>query len=194
MRLADFSPLLLWVSVGAGLFCLSLLVQSLLFPRSRTWPVVLPLGEGASLRGFLNRSVGALTGLAAICLAALAYLDIQSWPLPRGVQGGLGALFFFGGGFFALRGFLTLGPELSTGTPGELELRGVYRFSRNPQYTGTVVVLLGTVLLSSSALVALAALPWCLWFLLAPFPEEGWLRDHLGKNYEDYCSRTRRYL
>ena len=172
-----------------------LVIHSLLLPSLRVWPVPLPDDRAAFLRALLNRSTGPIVGISAACLLALALLDFGSLQLPRWLHLGFGALLFLAGGAFAGSGFRTLGPEISTGTPpGELELRGPYRISRNPQYVGTIGVLLGTGLLANSSLCILAGLGWCPWFLVAPFAEEAWLRGHLGPAYESYLSSTRRYL
>ena len=77
---------------------------------------------------------------------------------------------------------------------GDLQVRGPYRISRNPQYVGAVGVLAGLALLSNSFTVLLAVVPWCLWFWLAPLAEEPWLRALLGDSYISYAARTKRYL
>ena len=97
-------------------------------------------------------------------------------------------------GAFALAGYRTLGVEISTGTVGGLEIRGPYRSSRNPQYVVTAGGLIGAALIANSGLFLIGAIAWCSWFLLAPIAEESWLRSLLGSPYEEYLSRTRRYL
>jgi protein-S-isoprenylcysteine O-methyltransferase Ste14 len=50
------------------------------------------------------------------------------------------------------------------------------------------------VLVSNSELALVVWALWTLWFALAPFAEEPWLREKLGAPYEEYTKRTRRYL
>lgn len=77
---------------------------------------------------------------------------------------------------------------------GELTLAGFYRFSRNPQYLGWVLFLLGFTLTDWSL--------WCLGALLVVavslhllvLIEEEHLRRVFGQAYEEFCSRVPRYL
>ena len=185
---------LLGFSLVASAIGLAILLQSILFPASRVWPVP---ADGRRLRWFrvlLSRAVGPVIGLSMASMLGLAFADFGSMNLSTSLHVALGALLFIAGGALGWSGFRTLGPEISTGSPGELVVRGPYRFSRNPQYVGAVGVLAGIAMLSNSVTVVVAALPWCVWFLLAPIAEEPWLETLLGEPYAAYAARTRRYL
>lgn len=73
--------------------------------------------------------------------------------------------------------------------------RGPFRVSRNPLYVGLIALYLGLALLWPSfwALVltpvGIAALWWG-----AIAPEERYLREKFGADYEAYCARVRRWL
>jgi protein-S-isoprenylcysteine O-methyltransferase Ste14 len=127
-------------------------------------------------------------------MLALSLVDFSSLGLPAWIHISAGVGLFAAGGSFGWMGFRTLGPEISTGIPGDLQVRGPYRISRNPQYVGAVGVLSGLALLSNSLTVLLAAVPWCLWFWLAPLAEEPWLQVLLGDPYISYAAKTKRYL
>ena len=104
---------------------IALLVHSLLFPSLRVWPVPVPAQRAIYLRTRLNRSTGLVTGLSALCLVLLGVLDFESLQLARPVHLGVGAALFITGGCLAGLGFLTLGPEISTGaTPDTVQLKG----------------------------------------------------------------------
>ena len=87
-----------------------------------------------------------------------------------------------------------MGVTASQGFGGPLLVSGAYRYSRNPQYVGTVAGLLGYGVLCNSALTLVAVLLSSSWYLLAPFAEEPWLRERLGAPYEEYAASVRRYL
>lgn len=72
---------------------------------------------------------------------------------------------------------------------------GPYQLSRNPLYVGLLVLYagLGLVLDSWGALILLP-LAWAGLLWGAILPEEAYLRVELGKPYEDYRSRVRRWL
>ncbi len=103
------------------------------------------------------------------------------------------ALLFSGGGF-ALWGYLGLGVGASQGQHEGLIAAGAYRYSRNPQYVGTIVSLLGYAVLFNSALELIVWVLWSAWFLAAPFAEESWLREQVGPSYDEYAKEVPRYF
>lgn len=186
--------LLVVLVVFQALWYSALLVFSIAYPAHRIWPTPASSGRGARFRSWMTRTTGLAFGLSALALIGLSWIDFGSLGLPPALALSTGAILFGFGGAFALAGFRTLGPDVSTGVIGELEVSGPYAFSRNPQYVGTVGVLVGFILLSNSSLVAIGALAWIPWYVMAPFAEEAWLRELLGSPYESYLTRTRRYL
>ena len=87
-----------------------------------------------------------------------------------------------------------LGAYNSAGLKGELMTGGLYCHSRNPQYLGGVVGLIGLVLFSNASFVLLLGLLAALLFVLWPFSEEPWLKERFGRDYERYCERVPRFL
>ena len=98
------------------------------------------------------------------------------------------------GAAFALWGAFALGIPASQGLGGALITVGPYRYSRNPQYVGNCGFVLGYGVLCGSFLTLAAAFPLMLWFILAPFAEEPWLRERLGASYERYSSGAPRFV
>lgn len=185
---------LLGVSLLGALLGIGVLAQSIAFPGSRVWPVPADADRFNASRIFVNRAVTPVIGLSAASMLALSLIDFGSLGLPAWIHISAGAALFAAGGSFGWMGFRTLGFEISTGNPGDLQVRGPYRISRNPQYVGAVGVLIGLALLSNSLTVLLAAVPWCLWFCIAPLAEESWLQALLGDPYISYVDKTKRYL
>ena len=120
MNLEPTVSILLAVPLITAAIWLGLLVHSLLFPNLRVWPVPVPAQRAVLLRTRLNRSAGLATGLSALCLFLLGLADFGSLQLALSVHIGLGAALFL-----------------------SVQLRGPYRISRNPQYVGTIGVLVG---------------------------------------------------
>lgn len=166
------------------------LVVSIVSPRLRFWPPPDP----PSWRHAISRYTGVLGPFATVGLLALGLLDQGSLGWEHGARWGLGALLAAPGGFLALWGYFGLGLEASMGGPRDLAAQGAYRISRNPQYVGTIAFMLGYALLCNSTLTLVAWALWTIWFVLAPFAEEPWLREKLGAPYDEYASRVRRYL
>ena len=72
---------------------------------------------------------------------------------------------------------------------------GPYRLSRNPLYVGLLALHLAIALLVPS-LWAVVALPvsWLLVWWGAVRPEERFLRERFGEEYDAYARRVRRWL
>jgi protein-S-isoprenylcysteine O-methyltransferase Ste14 len=72
---------------------------------------------------------------------------------------------------------------------------GPFRLSRNPLYVGLLVLSAGVALLAASTW-ALAALPveWALLQWGAVLPEERYLSEKFGPEYDDYRTQVRRWV
>ena len=72
---------------------------------------------------------------------------------------------------------------------------GVYRYSRNPMYVGFLLVLVAWSLYLTNIANALFIVAFVLYmnhFQIAP--EERWLREKFGADYESYTARVRRWF
>ncbi len=127
----------------------------------------------------------------------------QSWglgwsiiPVPASVR--WIALVLWAAGFLLLLlGRLRLGASFRIGSPREptqLQVDGLFRFSRNPLYLGVGSTLLASVLYSlDPALLVLAIFVAAVHHQIV-LAEERHLTAAFGRAYEDYCRRVRRYL
>lgn len=76
-----------------------------------------------------------------------------------------------------------------------LVVSGPYRFSRNPDYVGQVMVYLGIGLALNSAWPLIALIPTLVILRYAVIAkEERYLHRLLGAEYDEYCRRVRRWL
>lgn len=79
--------------------------------------------------------------------------------------------------------------------PRKLVSAGLYRFVRNPQYVGVVLVILGETLLSGAGvLFGYAALMALIYSLFVRFYEEPHLRWLFGDEYVRFCEETPRWM
>jgi protein-S-isoprenylcysteine O-methyltransferase Ste14 len=98
-------------------------------------------------------------------------------------------------GFAELRRAKTTTDPLHPGAASSIVTRGVYRYTRNPMYLGSLIALVGWAVY--------LAVPW---LLLGPvfyalfltrfqvIPEERALRAKFGTEYAEYVARVRRWL
>ena len=72
---------------------------------------------------------------------------------------------------------------------------GIYRLTRNPMYLGAIVAFVGLGLwLANSWLVVLIPVMALALQKLAIEREEAYLRQRFGADYDNYCSRVRRWI
>jgi protein-S-isoprenylcysteine O-methyltransferase Ste14 len=78
--------------------------------------------------------------------------------------------------------------------PDQLITIGAFSISRNPIYMAFWIILLGQFLIFPNwlLLVYLGAATWL--FHRRVLREEGFLKEHYGQEFADYCKRVRRYL
>ena len=78
--------------------------------------------------------------------------------------------------------------------PDKLVTTGIFALSRNPIYVAFAAVLIGQFLVFPTwlFLLYLGAAGWL--FHRQVLREEGFLKEHYGKEYLRYCKRVRRYL
>ena len=81
-----------------------------------------------------------------------------------------------------------------TGPCFELVTTGPYRYSRNPQYVGTIPAVLGYAIICNSTLALMTAPLLGALFVLVMLAEESWCRENLGAAYEAYASRVPRFF
>ena len=163
------------------------LVISVVSPAHRVWPP-------PSRRSWQFWFVWAMIAFIFPSLGVLTVLSWNSFVFPYGLRYFVGFPLAMSGLVLYILGIGRLGAYNSAGLKGELMTGGLYCYSRNPQYLGGMVGLIGLVLFSNAFLVLLPGLLAALLFVLWPFSEEPWLRKRFGRDYERYCERVPRFL
>jgi protein-S-isoprenylcysteine O-methyltransferase Ste14 len=177
------------VAVGVGLVAAAINTVGILL-SAVTDRQYFPPGE-RDWRFYLHWTCSHVLNLAII---AVAVLDWNGLGLARPATLAVGAALFVGGYAVAIKGGRDLGLGETMGLTGELQVAGLYRYSRHPQYVGYLVATVGAALLIASpwALVLLGL--YATWWLTLPFAEEPWLRAQYGAAYERYRSQVPRFV
>ncbi len=180
------TQILFYTGILIGYAYMLLLIWSILTPSHRIWPP----GE-VSWKFFLSWGTFYLgIGIAV----ALIVLDWNTWTIPPEVRLGIGVpLTTLGLGLVAW-GIRTLGLTNTHGIQDGFILSGPYRFTRNPQYVGDIIMITGIILIVNSALVAVVSLIILFSFVLLPIAEEPWLEEQYGEEYLRYKTQTPRFL
>jgi len=171
----------------AGVILDLLLLRTLLAPPFRIWPTP-EAGSWQSLTfwGLFRGSWLATFVIAAFDWNAVPLLDWTRYivALPLGLAGL----------FITVRGYFNLGLGNTYCGADGLVTGGLYRFSRNPQYTASIVGLIGLSLGANSVLtIAMSTVLFSAYLLMA-LVEEDWLKQRYGAPYRDYCRMTARFL
>lgn len=79
-------------------------------------------------------------------------------------------------------------------TKSGINLRGFYRYSRNPMYIGYFIYFLGCVLLTQSLSLLLILMSFQISTHFIIISEEKWCREEFSSDYIKYMEKVRRYL
>jgi protein-S-isoprenylcysteine O-methyltransferase Ste14 len=134
-----------------------------------------------------------LVALFDTSLLATAVLDFGGWGLPQAASVVGLALAHLGTAVFVW-GARTMRSAETMGVTGELYTDGPYAYTRNPQYVGMVVGVIGFAFAVDSSLVATLAAAHVGWVLLLPRVEEPHLRAEFGEAYDRYAARVPRFV
>ena len=124
----------------------------------------------------------------------LGLVDWSRFIIPAWIRIAVGVPLWLAGNILALWAIAALGVTPTSGDEGALVRRGPYGFSRNPQYLGFIIGLIGWALMANSALTLIASIVGIVPLVLVPFAEEPWLLARHGKAYEEYRRTVPRFI
>jgi len=167
---------------------LTLFILTLRLPGFRFWPPPRP----RSWQFFISWLIASLV---MVNFLLIGLLDYDSFILPHLNQRLPFAIciFVIGSGIGSWA-FITFGFKNTIGIDNELITRGPYKFSRNPQYLGDSMNILGFLVLSNSMMVLIIGILGISLNLLAPHLEEPWLEQRYGNDYLEYKKKVPRYF
>jgi protein-S-isoprenylcysteine O-methyltransferase Ste14 len=178
---------LFWADVIILMAMLFGATWSVAFPARRIWP---PPGRSS----WQYR----LTWIGFILVfgfnAALFALDWNSWLFESELRFIIGAPIALLGALLVGWGMATLGARNTSGLADGFVAAGPYRFTRNPQYLGDMVLFVGLSVVANSLHLWIAHILLILVFLVTPLAEEMWLEEQYGDAYLKYRRGTARFL
>ena len=174
-------------NIAVHYLLLSAMVWSVAFPKRRIWPP-------PNKQSWQYIIIWALFYIVLALNVSLLVLDWNSWTISKPVRFFVGIPIIVIGSLLVSWGFATLGSKNTSGIKGNFVNTGPYRFTRNPQYLGDVILFAGISLFSNSLYVAIVHILGGIVFLMAPIAEEIWLEQQYGNQYVQYKNTTVRFL
>lgn len=181
------SSIILLITLAAEILTTIAVIVSIAVPQRRLWPPVRPHAWG---RYFLL----ALFSISAGGVILLGILDWDDFIFPAWARMLVGLPLGLVGNALSIWAILALGFTNTTGEKNALICRGPYRFSRNPQYVGFIIALVGWALMTNSTSAFMASMAGILPLVMVPFAEEPWLHQRYGAAYEAYIRSVRRFI
>lgn len=166
---------------------LSGIVWSVAYPRKRIWPP-------PKKRSWQYAITWTLFYLAFILNASFVVLDWNSWLLTGSARFYLGVPLAVIGAGLVSWGIYSLGAKNTSGLKDGFKAIGPYRFTRNPQYLGDMLLFAGFILISNSMYVLITNVLMSLVFTITPLAEEVWLEETYQEEYVAYKKTTPRFL
>lgn len=174
-------------SVLIEMVYLLLFVLTIRKPGFRFWPPPCP-------RSWQFFTAWSLASLVFVGFFFVGLLDFNSACLYSWVRFPLGILMHMVGAILGSWAYAAFGLRATIGLGDELVIRGPYRYSRNPQYLGDMLHILGFMLLTNSWMAWIIGTLGVILNLLAPFTEEPWLEEKYGDRYLAYKDSVPRFL
>jgi len=186
-HLRAMTLVLFGIVLAADFLLLLVMAISIFSPKSRIWPP--PTKD--------SWQQGVSWTLFTICMFGVPLLgifDLESLGYGHWSRFLAGALISLIGLGIDLWGTRTLTAQQSLGAKGQIITEGPYRYTRNPQYVGFILLYTGIIFVTLSSLALITGTFLIFLFLVIPFSEEPWLRQQYGESYVEYCKNVPRFI
>ena len=181
-------PILFTIALALEIVYLGLFWLTLRRPGFRFWPP-------PCARSWQFFTAWFVAGVVAAIFLLLGAADFDSACLPIFQQRLPAALALFGvGSVFGTWASITFGLRNTLGLGVRLVTHGPYRYTRNPEYIGDSLNILGFMVLTNSWMVWVLGLLGVALNILAPFTEEPWLEERFGAEYRAYTQAVPRFI
>jgi len=160
---------------------------SVAVPEKSIWPP-------PSKRSWQHTSTWILFYLVFGLNSLLIVFDWNTWMFDDPLRFIVGAPFIIIGSLLLIWGIHTLGVKNTSGLSDGFVYDGPYRFTRNPQYLGDMMLFVGLSIVSNSFMLWITHVLLIIIFTITPLAEEDWLKDQYGDTYRSYFEGTSRFL
>jgi len=176
------------IAVVFELVYILLFILTIKLPGFRFWPPPSP-------RSWQFFSAWFIAGIVAVNFLILGILDFDSSFFPGlRFRAPVAIIFFVISATLGMWSTTTFGLRAIIGLGDKLILKGPYRYTRNPQYLGDSLSIVGYMILTNSWMVWIIGILGVILNLIAPFTEEPWLEERYGDCYLEYKRSVPRFI
>ena len=183
----NFVSTLFWVDVVVLFILLIGVIWSVAVPDKRIWP---PPSKNTWQYYLTWISFYLVFGINTL----LIIFDWNTWVMKNPLRFIIGVPLILIGPLLLVWAIRVLGGKNTSGLSAGFIKNGPYRFTRNPQYLGDMLLFLGLSFVVNSLYLWITHLLLILVFLITPLAEEIWLEEQYGETYLDYKRETPRFL
>jgi protein-S-isoprenylcysteine O-methyltransferase Ste14 len=178
------------------IFYITLLIHILLFiltalsifyPKKRIWPP-------PSKNSWQYSVYWGLFYLGIVFTAILVIFNYNSWIVSNEIRYFVGLPFIVIGLTILCFAIYILGMKNTYGLEDGFKIKSIYKYTRNPQYLGDMIMLTGLVIFINSIDLTMIFSLQILTFAIMPFSEEIWLEEKYGEEYLNYKQKTSRFI
>jgi protein-S-isoprenylcysteine O-methyltransferase Ste14 len=184
----DLLSVMFFVSVILELIYVGLFIFTIKMPDFRFWPPP----KSRSWQFFVS---WLFAGLVAVKFLFIGLLDFDSFFLPTLMKRlPIALLCILFGSIIGMWSFGKFGLKSTIGLGDHLITNGPYKYSRNPQYLGDMINIIGYMFFTNSWMAWIIGILGIGLNILAPFTEEPWLEEKFGEKYFEYKRRVPRFI
>ncbi|HEC39294.1 hypothetical protein LCGC14_1563570 [marine sediment metagenome] len=179
--------IILIITIIANSAIIGGIIITIFKPKYRLWPP-------PSKNSWQFWMVWILSIFSYLGILVLSILDWDNFIYSHWSRYPIAIIFILVGLFIAIWGVKSLSVHSSLGLKGTLITQGIYKYSRNPQYLGDILLFMGIIILTNSSMTFITGFLGILWNVLTPFTEEPWLKKQFKESYYEYCKKVRRFI
>lgn len=181
------TQVLFGIIIVSDFLLILVIAVSILFPKLRMWPPP----KKNSWKQWVSLTLFTITMFG---VPLIGILDLESIGDGNWFSFSVGGLAVLIGLEIGIWGTITLTAKQSLGEIGKIVIDGPYRYTRNPQYTGFILMYAGIILVTYSFMALVTGTFVIILLFITPFSEEPWLRQQYGKPYEEYFKKVPRFI
>ncbi len=179
--------MIFYINLSLHYIIFGIIIWSIIFPLKRVWPP--PLKNSWQYKIYWG-----IFYIMMILDFILTIQEFNSWIVPYKIRYFIGLPLILIGFSIMIFAVYTLGIKNTYGLENGFIEKGVYKYTRNPQYLGDIILFLGLTLFVNSLNLTILFLLTIIIFIFMPFSEEIWLEERYKDRYIEYKNRTSRFL